>query len=157
MFIYTSLILFLPLIGAILLLSLKPQSPKLFTNLIANTSIGIPMVLSIFLFIKYLFHPEIINTFKLYTWAHSDEFILHLGILVDSLSVFMAFVVTSVSFLVHVYSVAYMSKDESYNRFFIYTTFFTFSMLLIVFSDNFLQLFIGWELVGLSSYWFLGS
>ena len=156
MFIYTSLILFLPLIGAILLLLLKPQSPKLFTNLIANTSIGIPMVLSIFLFIKYLFHPEIINTFKLYTWAHSDEFILHLGILVDSLSVFMAFVVTSVSFLVHVYSVAYMSKDESYNRFFIYTTFFTFSMLLIVFSDNFLQLFIGWELVGLSSYLLIG-
>ncbi len=156
MFVYTSLILFLPLIGAILLLFVNKQPQKFFTNIIANVSIGIPMILSIILFIKYLFYPNIVETYILYTWAHTESFVLSLGILIDSLSALMAFVVTTVSFLVHVYSIAYMHKDESYNRFFIYTTFFTFSMLLIVFSDNFLQLFIGWELVGLSSYLLIG-
>ena len=68
----------------------------------------------------------------------------------------MCSVVTSVSLLVHFYSIAYMKDDSSYNRFFIYTNFFTFSMLLIVLSNNFFQLFIGWELVGLSSYLLIG-
>ena len=156
MFWYSFFILFLPLIGALLLLFVKPNSKRLFTNFIANTSIGISMIFSIILFIKLLFNPDISNSFELYTWIHSNKFVFSLGILVDSLSVFMAFIVTSVSFLVHVYSVGYMDKDEGYNRFFIYTTFFTFSMLLIVFSNNFLQLFIGWELVGLSSYLLIG-
>ena len=129
---------------------------EILPGLFPNTSIGISMIFSIILFIKFLFNPDISNSFELYTWMHSDKFIFSLGILVDSLSVFMAFVVTSVSFLVHVYSVGYMDKDEGYNRFFIYTNFFTFSMLLIVFSNNFLQLFIGWELVGLSSYLLIG-
>ena len=68
----------------------------------------------------------------------------------------MSSVVTSVSLLVHYYSISYMKDDTSFNRFFIYTNFFTFSMLLIVFANNFLQLFIGWELVGLSSYLLIG-
>ena len=126
MFWYSFFIIFLPLIGAFLLLFVKPNSKRLFTNFIANTSIGISMIFSIILFIKFLFNPDISNSFELYTWIHSDKFVFSLGILVDSLSVFMAFVVTSVSFLVHVYSVGYMDKDEGYNRFFIYTNFFTF-------------------------------
>ena len=68
----------------------------------------------------------------------------------------MSSVVTSVSLLVHYYSISYMKHDTSFNRFFVYTNFFTFSMLLIVFANNFLQLFIGWELVGLSSYLLIG-
>jgi len=68
----------------------------------------------------------------------------------------MSAVVTSVSLLVHYYSIAYMRDESSFNRFFVYTNFFTFSMLLIVFSNNFFQLFIGWELVGLSSYLLIG-
>ena len=68
----------------------------------------------------------------------------------------MSAVVTSVSLLVHYYSISYMKDETSYNRFFVYTNFFTFSMLLIVFSNNFFQLFIGWELVGLSSYLLIG-
>ena len=68
----------------------------------------------------------------------------------------MSSVVTSVSLLVHYYSISYMKHDISFNRFFVYTNFFTFSMLLIVFANNFLQLFIGWELVGLSSYLLIG-
>ena len=68
----------------------------------------------------------------------------------------MSAVVTSVSLLVHYYSISYMKDEISFNRFFIYTNFFTFSMLLIVLSNNFFQLFIGWELVGLSSYLLIG-
>ena len=150
------LIVLLPLLGSVLLLSVKPNSGKLKTNFIVITTIGISSIISIFLFVNYLFNPSVVNSFELYTWLHSDKFIFNLGFLVDSLSIFMAFVVTLVSFLIHVYSIGYMKDDKGYNRFFIYTTFFTFSMLLIVFANNFLQLFIGWELVGLSSYLLIG-
>ena len=89
-------------------------------------------------------------------FADVEQFSLHFGLYIDSLSLIMCSVVTSVSLLVHFYSIAYMKDDSSYNRFFIYTNFFTFSMLLIVLSNNFFQLFIGWELVGLSSYLLIG-
>ena len=71
MFWYSFFILFLPLIGAFLLLFAKPNSKRLFTNFIANTSIGISMIFSIILFIKFLFNPDISNSFELYTWIHS--------------------------------------------------------------------------------------
>ena len=93
---------------------------------------------------------------NIFTFADVDQFSLHFGLYIDSLSLIMCSVVTSVSLLVHFYSIAYMKDDSSYNRFFIYTNFFTFSMLLIVLSNNFFQLFIGWELVGLSSYLLIG-
>ncbi|MEC9206037.1 MAG: NADH-quinone oxidoreductase subunit L [Pseudomonadota bacterium] len=156
MFLSSFLIVFLPLIGSILLLFVGSNNKKLFTNLIAITAIGIPLVISSFLFINYLFDSTAVTSYILYTWLHSNKLIFSLGFLVDSLSIFMAFIVTSVSFLIHVYSIGYMKEDDGYNRFFIYTNFFTFSMLLIVFANNFLQLFIGWELVGLSSYLLIG-
>ncbi len=93
---------------------------------------------------------------NIFTFADVEQFSLHFGLYIDSLSIIMCSVVTSVSLLVHFYSIAYMKNDSSYNRFFIYTNFFTFSMLLIVLSNNFFQLFIGWELVGLSSYLLIG-
>lgn len=93
---------------------------------------------------------------NIFTFADVEQFSLHFGLYIDSLSLIMCSVVTSVSLLVHFYSIAYMKNDSSYNRFFIYTNFFTFSMLLIVLSNNFFQLFIGWELVGLSSYLLIG-
>ena len=93
---------------------------------------------------------------NIFTFADVEQFSLHFGLYIDSLSLIMCSVVTSVSLLVHFYSIAYMKDDSSYNRFFIYTNFFTFSMLLIVLSNNFFQLFIGWELVGLSSYLLIG-
>ena len=93
---------------------------------------------------------------NIFTFADVEQFSLHFGLYIDSLSLIMCSVVTSVSLLVHFYSIAYMKDDSSFNRFFIYTNFFTFSMLLIVLSNNFFQLFIGWELVGLSSYLLIG-
>ena len=89
-------------------------------------------------------------------FADTKLYSLSFGLYIDSLSLVMSTVVTSVSFLVHYYSISYMKDESSFNRFFVYTNFFTFSMLLIVLSNNFFQLFIGWELVGLSSYLLIG-
>ena len=93
---------------------------------------------------------------SLYTWATSGGLSFHVGFQVDSLSAMMMVVVTSVSLLVHIYTIGYMSEDAGFNRFFSYISLFTFSMLMLVMSNNFLQLFFGWEAVGLVSYLLIG-
>ncbi|MFT5532817.1 MAG: NADH-quinone oxidoreductase subunit L [Burkholderiaceae bacterium] len=92
----------------------------------------------------------------LYTWLTVGSMKMEIGFLVDSLTAMMMCVVTFVSLMVHVYSVGYMREDEGYNRFFSYISLFTFSMLMLVMSNNFLQLFFGWEAVGLVSYLLIG-
>ena len=92
----------------------------------------------------------------LYTWITSGDFKVSVGFLVDELTVVMLIVVTSVSSLVHIYSVGYMKGEDGYYRFFSYLSLFTFSMLMLVLGNNFLQLFFGWEAVGLSSYLLIG-
>ena len=87
-----------------------------------------------------------------YTYAAAGDFHADLAILVDPLSVFMCLVVSGVSFLIHVYSVAYMSGDRGYARFFAYLNYFVFSMLLLVLAANFVMLIIGWAFVGAASY-----
>ncbi|PFM79881.1 NADH-quinone oxidoreductase subunit L, partial [Bacillus thuringiensis] len=81
---------------------------------------------------------------------------LEVGFLVDSLTAMMMVVVTFVSLMVHVYTIGYMSEEDGYQRFFTYISLFTFSMLMLVMSNNFLQLFFGWEAVGLVSYLLIG-
>ncbi len=92
----------------------------------------------------------------IYTWAISDGIPFEIGFLIDELSATMMAVVTFVSFMVHVYTVGYMQDDPGYQRFFSYIALFTFSMLMLVMSNNFLQLFFGWEAVGLVSYLLIG-
>ena len=92
----------------------------------------------------------------LYTWIRSGDFHVSVGFLVDQLTAVMLLVVTSVSSLVHIYSVGYMRGESGYYRFFAYLSLFTFSMLMLVLGNNFLQLFFGWEAVGLSSYLLIG-
>jgi len=92
----------------------------------------------------------------LYTWASSGALNLEVGFLIDSLTVMMMLVVTFVSLMVHIYTIGYMSEDPGYQRFFSYISLFTFSMLMLVMSNNFLQLFFGWEAVGLVSYLLIG-
>ena len=151
-----SLILLLsPLIGTLLLLISQNSSRKI-TCLISNLSILISFASSIALIYFFYFIDSKSLSVNILTFADIELFSLYFGLYIDSLSLIMSAVVTSVSLLVHYYSISYMKHDESFNRFFIYTNFFTFSMLLIVFSNNFLQLFIGWELVGLSSYLLIG-
>jgi NADH-quinone oxidoreductase subunit L len=93
---------------------------------------------------------------NVYTWAVSDGVAMQVGFLVDRLSALMMTVVTFVSLTVHVYTVGYMRGDPGYTRFFAYISLFTFAMLMLVMSNNFLQLFFGWEAVGLVSYLLIG-
>lgn len=92
----------------------------------------------------------------LYQWMNVGGMKLEVGFLVDSLTAMMMCVVTFVSLMVHIYTIGYMAEDEGYNRFFAYISLFTFSMLMLVMSNNFLQLFFGWEAVGLVSYLLIG-
>jgi NADH-quinone oxidoreductase subunit L len=93
---------------------------------------------------------------SLYTWSLIGDVKLEVGFLIDWLTACMLVVVTSVSLLVHIYTIGYMNGDPGYNRFFSYISLFTFSMLMLVMSNNFLQLFFGWEAVGLVSYLLIG-
>ena len=92
----------------------------------------------------------------IYTWMVVGGLKMEIGFLVDGLTAMMMCVVTFVSLMVHIYTVGYMEEDEGYNRFFAYISLFTFSMLMLVMSNNMLQLFFGWEAVGLVSYLLIG-
>jgi len=91
-----------------------------------------------------------------YTWATIGDTKLEIGFLIDRLTVLMMVVVSFVSLMVHVYTIGYMAEDPGYQRFFSYISLFTFSMLMLVMANNFLQLFFGWEAVGLMSYLLIG-
>ncbi len=92
----------------------------------------------------------------IYTWLQSGGLTLQVGFLIDKLTVMMMLVVTFVSLMVHIYTIGYMHDDPGYQRFFSYISLFTFSMLMLVMSNNFVQLFFGWEAVGLVSYLLIG-
>ncbi|SDP43211.1 NADH dehydrogenase subunit L [Rhodoferax sp. OV413] len=92
----------------------------------------------------------------LYTWMVVGGLRMEVGFLIDGLTAMMMCVVTFVSLMVHIYTIGYMEEDEGYNRFFAYISLFTFSMLMLVMSNNMLQLFFGWEAVGLVSYLLIG-
>jgi NADH-quinone oxidoreductase subunit L len=98
------------------------------------------------------------NTFNgaLYQWAVIGDVKLEVGFLIDSLTTTMMCVVTFVSLMVHIYTIGYMADDDGYQRFFAYISLFTFAMMMLVMSNNFLQLFFGWEAVGLVSYLLIG-
>ena len=98
------------------------------------------------------------NTYNgtVYTWMQTGGLNLEVGFLIDKLTVMMMLVVTFVSLMVHIYTIGYMSEDPGYQRFFSYISLFTFSMLMLVMSNNFVQLFFGWEAVGLVSYLLIG-
>ncbi|GIL04251.1 NADH-quinone oxidoreductase subunit L [Betaproteobacteria bacterium PRO7] len=98
------------------------------------------------------------NTFNgnVYTWSTVGDLTLAVGFLIDPLTALMMLVVSFVSLMVHVYTIGYMADDPGYQRFFSYISLFTFSMLMLVMSNNFLQLFFGWEAVGLVSYLLIG-
>ncbi len=96
-----------------------------------------------------------VNT-VLYSWILSGTFDVHIGFKIDQLTAVMLIVVTTVSSLVHIYSTGYMHGDKGYPRFFAYLSLFTFSMLMLVMADNFLQLYVFWEAVGLCSYFLIG-
>jgi len=117
--------------------------------------VGISFLLSLLVFKDVILGG---NTFNglVYQWGSSGDIPLEVGFLIDSLTATMMVVVTGVSLMVHIYTIGYMHEDPGYQRFFSYISLFTFSMLMLVMSNNFLQLFFGWEAVGLVSYLLIG-
>ena len=114
------------------------------------------LLLSIYLVTIFTLYEQSVLTYQLYPWVNIEYFSANIGYLIDQMSSVMIFVVCSISFFVHIYSTGYMTFDKDYSRFFSYISFFTFAMLLLVMSDNFIQMFIGWEGVGLASYLLIG-
>ena len=148
------LVLFLPLLGAIFGYPAK-YFGDIFSQLITTTCVCIAALLSIIIFYNGILY-ETYGNYLIYQWIASGDFIVNWSINIDPLSSIMLVVVTIVSALVHIYSIGYMSHDPCKPRFMAYLSLFTFAMLALVVSDNFLQLFFGWEGVGLCSYLLIG-
>ena len=147
-------VIFLPLLGSILGYFGKSLG-NLFSEIITSLLVSLSAVFSIIIFYNGL-NEGIYGNYKIFEWINSGNFIANWSINIDPLSSIMLVVVTLVSALVHIYSIGYMSQDPHKPRFMSYLSLFTFSMLSLVVSDNFLQLFFGWEGVGLCSYLLIG-
>ena len=119
-------------------------------------AVGLSFVLSALVLKDLYWDGGPVENYTVYTWAIVDGLRMEVGFLIDRLTALMMVVVTFVSLMVHVYTVGYMADDDGYQRFFSYISLFTFSMLMLVMSNNFLQLFFGWEAVGLVSYLLIG-
>jgi NADH-quinone oxidoreductase subunit L len=119
-------------------------------------AVGISCLLSLMVLKQTYWGGAPVYDAPVYTWLVSDGMHMEVGFLIDRLSALMMVVVTFVSLCVHVYTIGYMADDEGYTRFFSYISLFTFSMLMLVMSNNFMQLFFGWEAVGVVSYLLIG-
>src|SRR6202795_19787 len=119
-------------------------------------AVGTSCALSFYVLYQILFNGLAPYNGTVYTWLVSDGVHMDVGFLIDRLSAMMMVVVTFVSLMVHVYTIGYMDEDPGYQRFFSYISLFTFSMLMLVMSNNFVQLFFGWEAVGVVSYLLIG-
>ena len=123
---------------------------------LTTLSVALSFILSVVAFKHIVLDGAPVYNGTVYTWAEVDSIRMSIGFLVDNLTVLMMLVVTFVSLMVHIYTIGYMHDDPGYERFFSYISLFTFAMLMLVMSNNFLQLFFGWELVGLVSYLLIG-
>ena len=143
-----------PLAGAIVAGLFGPAIGRTLTHWIAIAGVLVATIVSFIVFNDVMAGNTYDGT--VYTWAVVDGLKLELGFLIDPLTVTMMTVVSFVSLMVHIYTIGYMADDPGYTRFFSYISLFTFSMLMLVMSNNFLQLFFGWEAVGLVSYLLIG-
>tara|TARA_Y100000816_G_scaffold189187_1_gene137741 strand:+ start:2904 stop:4808 length:1905 start_codon:yes stop_codon:yes gene_type:complete len=149
------LIVFLPLIGAIISVFFGNKFGSKYSELLTSILVGISAILSLIVFFNVIYHNYESNIIVA-KWIYSGNLQVNWSIKIDALSSVMLVVVTLVSSLVHIYSIGYMSHDPHKPRFMAYLSLFTFSMLALVTSDNFLQLFFGWEGVGVCSYFLIG-
>ena len=144
------------LFGAVIAGFFGKQIGRAGAHWVTILGVGTSFVLSCLVLKDVAFDGAPIFNQSLYTWMVSDGIRFEVGFLIDSLTALMMVVVTSVSLMVHIYTIGYMHDDPGYQRFFSYISLFTFSMLMLVMSNNFLQLFFGWEAVGLVSYLLIG-
>ena len=121
----------------------------------AILGVGMAFALSLLVFNDTVLKGHVFNG-PVFTWGVSGGIPMEIGFLIDPLTAMMMVVVTFVSLMVHIYTIGYMHDDPGYQRFFSYIALFTFAMLMLVMANNFLQLFFGWEAVGLVSYLLIG-
>jgi len=145
-----------PLAGAILAGLFGRSIGRAGAHWAAILGVGLSFVLSAIVFDHIVLDGGAVYDAAVYTWAQAGGVSFEIGFLVDELTATMLVVVTFVSLMVHVYTVGYMHDDPGYQRFFSYIALFTFGMLMLVMANNFLQLFFGWEAVGLMSYLLIG-
>ncbi len=155
---YVGLIPLFPAAGFVLNLFFGRRLAKGTVGLIACGAIGLSFLVSLLVLVDLLNLPPAGRSVEkiLYTWILSGEFQARVGFLIDPLSMVMMLVVSGVSFVIHIYSHGYMHDDPDYPRYFTYLNLFVFFMLILVSANNFLLLFVGWEGVGLCSYFLIG-
>ena len=154
-----SLILFIPflLLLSSIVIGLSPISlNNFYSGIIGTLLVFISLVLSIIILLDIYSAEEIIYYDDFYKWISVGDLNIGMGYLIDKFSAIMLVVVLSISSIVHLYSIGYMKEETDFKRFFSYIALFTFSMILLVISNNLVQLFIGWEGVGLVSYLLIG-
>jgi len=149
------MVVLLPLLGAVLAGLFGRQIGRVGSHAITIAGVAASFLLSSYVMWQLLQGAAPFNE-NLYTWFQVGGIEANVGFMVDKLTAMMMVVVTFVSLLVHIYTIGYMAEDDGYQRFFSYISLFTFSMLMLVMSNNFLQLFFGWEAVGLVSYLLIG-
>lgn len=148
------LIPLLPLLAAVIVGIFRNYLSRRAAHRITIAGVGLAFLLSAATF-YFTLHGFSMNE-AIYTWLDSGSIHFEVGFMIDNLSAMMMVVVTFVSLMVHIYTIGYMAEDPGYSRFFSYISLFTFSMLMLVMSNNFMQLFFGWEAVGLVSYLLIG-
>jgi NADH-quinone oxidoreductase subunit L len=147
--------LFAPLVGALFATLFSNSPKKLFVGVITSALLGVSLIASVTL-LMHVYLTETIVHVKMLDWIVIGNVDIPFGFVVDQVSVVMMVVVTIVSTMVHIHSIGYMDHDKSFNRFFAWLSAFVFSMMILVMSDNFAGLFIGWEGVGLCSWGLIG-
>jgi NADH-quinone oxidoreductase subunit L len=145
-----------PLLGAIIAGLFGKQIGRIGAHTVTILGVAASFVLSAIVLKQFALDGAAPYNESVYTWMVSDGVRFEIGFLIDNLTALMMCVVTFVSLMVHIYTIGYMHDDPGYQRFFSYIALFTFSMLMLVMSNNFLQLFFGWEAVGLVSYLLIG-
>jgi NADH-quinone oxidoreductase subunit L len=145
-----------PLLGAIVAGLFGRQIGRAGAHWVTSLGVALSCVLSCYVLYQLNVAGAPVYNANVYTWFDIGGYSAHVGFLVDNLTAMMMVVVTFVSLLVHIYTIGYMAEDPGYQRFFSYISLFTFSMLMLVMANNFMQLFFGWEAVGLVSYLLIG-
>jgi len=145
-----------PLFGAIIAGLFGRQIGRAGAHTVTILGVAVSFVLSLVVLKQFAIDGADTYNASVYTWMISDGVRFEIGFLIDNLTALMITVVSFVSLMVHIYTIGYMHDDPGYQRFFSYIALFTFSMLMLVMSNNFLQLFFGWEAVGLVSYLLIG-
>jgi NADH-quinone oxidoreductase subunit L len=145
-----------PLLGAIAAGLFGKQIGRAGAHWVTILGVALSCVLSFYVLYQMVWEGAETFDQDVYTWFQVGSLQTHVGFMIDRLSAMMMVVVTFVSLMVHIYTIGYMADDDGYQRFFSYIALFTFSMLMLVMSNNFLQLFFGWEAVGLVSYLLIG-